>query len=84
MVGGVLGGVVAADTSWALNTFVLALRVPAEPIRPFLDAINSIVALLLGLPFIEARRRPRAVPLDELDSAGRAASRPPTGDRRGS
>jgi signal transduction histidine kinase len=70
VVGGLLGGVVAAGSSWALNTFVLSLRVPAEAIRPFLDAINSIVALLLGLLFIEARKRPRAVPIDELTPVG--------------
>jgi K+-sensing histidine kinase KdpD len=80
IIGGVLGGVVAAGSSWALNTFVLAARVPAELIRPILDAINVGVAFVVGLYILDGRRHPHP-PADEL--ARQLDLRPmPTDDRR--
>jgi signal transduction histidine kinase len=63
---GALGGLVAAVSSWLLNTFVLAARVPAEEVRPLLDAINNGAAFLVGLFVLDLRRRPIRVPIDEL------------------
>ena len=81
IVGGPLGGVVAAVASWALNTIVLAVRVPAEEIRPILDGINSGVAFVVGLFILEARRRPIRPPTDELAPHPESRVRP-TDDRR--
>ena len=75
--GGTLAGVIAAISSWLLNTVVLAERVPAEPIRPILDGINSGLAFVVGIALLEARKRPRRV--DELTTA---AARPPADERR--
>src|SRR4029079_5631675 len=66
VMGGPLGGIVAAVSSWLLNTFVLAERVPAEPIRPILDGINSGLAFVVGVALLEARKRPIRAPIDEL------------------
>jgi K+-sensing histidine kinase KdpD len=78
---GTLGGLVAAVSSWLLNTFVLAARVPAEPIRPILDAVNCAAAFVIGLSILEMRSRPIGVPADELSAA---AEEPAglTGERR--
>jgi signal transduction histidine kinase len=66
IIGGALGGIVAAGSSWALNTFVLAQRVPPEQIRPILDGINCGLAFLIGMALVEARKRPLRPPIDEL------------------
>ena len=66
VVGGALGGLVAAVSSWLLNTFVLAARIPAEDIRPILDGINAGLAFVIGLSILEMRRRPILAPVDEL------------------
>jgi signal transduction histidine kinase len=80
VMGGSLGGVVAAVASWLLNTFVLSERVPAEPIRPLLDGINVGLAFLIGLALIEARKRPSRPILDELTP--RPPPPVPPGERR--
>jgi signal transduction histidine kinase len=81
IVGGRLSGIVAAVVSWVLNTFVLAARVPAEEIRPILDAINSGIAFVVGLLIVEARRRPIGRPVDEVVPLPDEA-RPLADDRR--
>ncbi|HET9344955.1 MAG TPA: histidine kinase dimerization/phospho-acceptor domain-containing protein, partial [Candidatus Limnocylindrales bacterium] len=81
IVGGPLGGIVAAVVSWALTTFVLAARIPAEPIRPILDGINSGLAFVVGLLILEARRRPIRPPNDDFVGTVNEA-RVPTDDRR--
>jgi signal transduction histidine kinase len=75
--GGPLAGVIAAISSWLLNTVVLAERVPAEPIRPILDGINSGLAFVVGIALLEARKRPLRA--DELTPA---PSRPVPADER--
>jgi signal transduction histidine kinase len=80
VMGGPLGGIVAAVSSWFLNTFVLSERVPAEAIRPILDGINSGLAFVIGLALLEARKRPIRSPLDELTP--RRSSRVPPEERR--
>jgi signal transduction histidine kinase len=80
VMGGTLGGVVAAVASWLLNTFVLSERVPAEPIRPILDGINVGLAFLIGLALVEARKRPSRQILDELTP--RPPPPVPPGERR--
>ncbi|HEX5014597.1 MAG TPA: ATP-binding protein [Candidatus Limnocylindrales bacterium] len=72
VVGGVLGGMVAAVSSWLLNTFVLASRIPAEEIRPILDGINSGLAFVIGIVVLELRRRPIRAAADELAPADEA------------
>ena len=79
VVGGALGGLVAAGLSWSLNTFVLAERVPAEAIRPILDGINSALAFGIGMYLRDLRRRPMQTPPDELAAARR---RPSGAERR--
>jgi K+-sensing histidine kinase KdpD len=80
IVGGTLAGVVAAVSSWLLNTFVLAARVPAEPIRPVLDGINDGLAFLIGVAVLEARKRPIRPRIDELTP--RAPAPIPAEERR--
>jgi K+-sensing histidine kinase KdpD len=81
VVGGPLGGIVAAASSWLLNTVVLAERVPAEEIRPILDGINAGIAFVIGVFLLKARGRPVRRPVDELAVA---PPRPPapTDERR--
>ncbi|MFL5725674.1 MAG: ATP-binding protein [Chloroflexota bacterium] len=66
IVGGPLGGIVAAATSWVLDTFVLSVRIPAEAIRPLLDGINCGLAFVIGVVLLDARKRPMRRPVDEL------------------
>jgi K+-sensing histidine kinase KdpD len=80
IVGGTLAGVVAAVSSWLLNTFVLAARVPAESIRPVLDGINNGIAFLIGVAVLEARKRPIRPRIDELTP--RAPAPIPAEERR--
>ena len=77
VMGGTLAGVIAAISSWLLNTVVLAERVPAEPIRPILDGINSGLAFVVGIALLEARKRPLRA--DELTPP---PSRPLPADER--
>ncbi len=81
VMGGTLAGVIAAISSWLLNTVVLAERVPAEPIRPILDGINSGLAFVVGIALLEARKRPLRA--DEL-TRRRRGHFPPTSDGYGS
>ena len=65
--GGLFSGVVAAATSWLLSSFVTSSILPAEPVRPVLDAITVGLAFTLGgllpragsRPLAEAGRRDR-------------------------
>jgi signal transduction histidine kinase len=66
VVAGALGGLVAAVSSWVLNTFVLAARVGTDDLRPIFDAINSGAAFLVGLFVLDLRRRPLPAPVDEV------------------
>ncbi len=65
--GGLLTGAVAAATSWFLSSFVTSMVLPAEPVRPILDAVNVGLAFTLGgllprsgaRPLVDAARRDR-------------------------
>jgi K+-sensing histidine kinase KdpD len=81
VIGGSLGGLVAAVSSWLLNTFVLSVRVPADDIRPILDGINSGLAFAIGLVVLDLRRRPIRPPADEL-APPIEAPMAPTGEHR--